>query len=108
MSYMIGTWTFDPEGTSPEPGWKPGKFVPNQKYSVHNTNLEAKRAYLAVHAPGFENLSAEKVKWNFHQMTRARSWSIQKVKVLKVKDAKAEPIPTTKSKPKAQAGCRSK
>jgi hypothetical protein len=91
---MIGTWKCDPKGTSPGPGWKPGKFVPDQKYGVHATNLEAKRAYLAIHAPGHEKRSDESVKWNFHQMTRARSWSVQKAKVLKVEQPKAEPIPT--------------
>jgi hypothetical protein len=108
MSYMIGTWALDPEGNSPEPGMRPGKFVPNQKYGEHKTNLEAKRAYLAVHAPGFEDVSADKVKWFFHDMTRARSWSIQKVKVLKVEDSKEELIPITQSQPKAQIGGRSK
>jgi hypothetical protein len=108
MSYMIGTWTVDPEGISPGPGWKPGKFVPSLKYGVHNTNLQAKRAYLAVHAPGFENLKAERVKWDFHQMTRARSWSFQQAKVLKVEQPKAEPNPTTQSKQKTKAGGRSK
>jgi hypothetical protein len=108
MSYMIGIWTVDPEGTSPGPGWKPGKFVPNQKYGVHNTNLQAKRAYLAVHAPAFENLQAERVKWDFHQMTRARSWSFQQAKVLKVEQPKAEPILTTQSKQKTKTGGRSK
>ncbi|MGB8698943.1 MAG: hypothetical protein WCD18_05960 [Thermosynechococcaceae cyanobacterium] len=90
MGYMIGIWTIDREGVSPGPGWAPGWFVPDLKYGVHPTNIEAKRAYLVVHCPNFSNLGAEKVKGMFHSLTKANSFSVQKAKVLRVEQSKTD------------------
>jgi hypothetical protein len=93
MSYMVATWKVNPEGESPGPGWAPGRFEPNPKYGFHSTNLDAKRAYLAVHAPGWSNLSAEKVKGQFHSITKANSFSKKNVKILKVDNPQCTPQP---------------
>jgi hypothetical protein len=41
MSYMIGTWTVDPEGTSPGPGYSLGRFGVWQRFvSEKDTSLK--------------------------------------------------------------------
>ena len=94
MSYMVATWKVDPAGESPGPGWAPGRFEPNPKYGVHSTNLEAKRAYLAVHSPEWSDLNPEKVKGQFHSIARANSFSKKSAKILKVDNRQCTPKPT--------------
>ncbi len=91
MSYMVATWKVDPEGESPGSGWAPGRFEPNPKYGFHSTNLDAKRAYLTVHSPNWQNLSAEKVKGQFHSITKANSFSKKRAKILKVDSQQCTP-----------------
>jgi hypothetical protein len=65
MSYAVGIWAADPNGTKPDNVTKPGIYKPEEKYGYHKTNIQAKRAYICSLNPEFKTVSDDIIKYHF-------------------------------------------